>query len=42
MSDDAKTLLYWMQGANALGATGDQPYCKSCARKWASYILANN
>lgn len=42
MSDDAKTLMYWVSNANACVADNesDALYCSGCARAWAAAIIA--
>lgn len=41
MSDDAKTLMYWIGNANASVADNesDAAYCLNCVRRWAVYII---
>lgn len=43
MSEDAKTLMYWIEQARTSVADNDQDraYCLNCARKWAATLLTN-
>lgn len=42
MSNDAKTLMFWVSQANVSVADNglDREYCLECARKWASFLIA--
>lgn len=41
MSNDAKTLMFWIGNANASVADNDADatYCRECARQWAAHLI---
>lgn len=43
MSQDAKTLLYWVSNASSAlsvdEGTFEYEYCLKCARSWANHII---